>query len=90
MDKTAFPQPWHPDAVWSIDEHIKPQNGGGLTRRELLAALAMQAWITGPCGGETLDDYDGDDRAFREHQNAVAQTAIGYADALIHVLDESK
>lgn len=64
--KPAFPFPYP-------GGHGEPVHYG-LTRRELFAAMAMQAWITGPCGGEVLE---------RE----VAKTAIGYADALIDALD---
>lgn len=62
-------------------------NNRDLTRRERFAAMAMQGWIAS-LGEDILGDYVDDQRAFAEHQAAVAEAAVGYADALIAELDK--
>jgi len=54
-----------------------------ITLRDLFAAAALTGWISGPCNGDTLDEYDGDQGAFAEHQAAVAKAVYGYADAML-------
>lgn len=51
--------------------------------RDYFAAMALQGWLSGPCHGEVLDDYEGEPEAFAEHQAAVARTCYGYADAML-------
>lgn len=53
------------------------------TLRDHFAAKALQGWLSGPCQGDTLDDYDDKQAAFLEHQECVARTCYGYADAML-------
>lgn len=59
------------------------ESWAGMTLRDFFAAKALQGWLAGPCGGITLDEYEGEDAAFAEHQAAVAVTCYSYADAMI-------
>ena len=52
----------------------------GMSKRE---RYALAAWISGPCSGSALDDYEDEPEAFAEHQACVAKLAFGYADAMI-------
>jgi hypothetical protein len=62
----------------------------GLTKRELFSAMAMQGWVStllndDVCLTKADPDYY---RVSREHFAAVAEWAVGYADALIGALKE--
>jgi len=55
-----------------------PKISGGLTKRELLAAMAMQGICTGPClaiGGKEVTD--------KNMVSLTAKRSIEYADALL-------
>jgi hypothetical protein len=54
-----------------------------MTLRDYFAAAALQGWLSGPCQGDVLDDYDDNSKSFAEHQALVAKTCYGYADAML-------
>lgn len=55
----------------------------GMTLRDAFAAKALNGWISGPCSGNALDEYEGDEGLFKEHQIEVAKACYGYADAML-------
>lgn len=55
----------------------------GMSLRDWFAGQALVGWLSGPCSGEVLEDYDNDADGFREHQQQVAVTCYGYADAML-------
>lgn len=76
----AFPQ--ETAYVYGNQQVVNKGPQGGMTLRDYFAAKAMAAWIAGPAA-ECMDDYDDEDRAFTQHQMAVAVAAYGYADAML-------
>lgn len=66
-----------------------PFEGGqpGMTLRDWFAGQALVGWISGPCQGDALADYDADDvhtlRAWATHNRKVAEACYDYADALL-------
>lgn len=59
----------------------------GMSLRDWFAGQALQGWLSGPCQGDALDDFDRSDAdteiAFRQHQNLVGKACYGYADAML-------
>jgi hypothetical protein len=55
----------------------------GMTLRDYFAGRALVGWLSGPCAGDVMDDYLGDERAFSEHLAAVSQNCYQYADAML-------
>lgn len=55
----------------------------GMSLRDYFAAAALQGWLSGPCQGDVLDDYEDDSTAFSDHCAAVARTCYAYADAMM-------
>jgi len=53
-----------------------------ISLRDYFAAQALNGWIS-TLTDECLNDYDGDDEAFAQHQSCVALAAYGYADAMM-------
>lgn len=70
----AFPAPKRERGVIGED---------GMTLRDYFAAQALQGWLSGPCQGDVLDDYEEGSPEFRQHMAHVARTCYGYADALL-------
>lgn len=68
-DLLAFPPPWEAGSL---------ATGWGLTKRELLAAMAMQGMLS--------DESEGDHREY-EAANA-AKRAVEFADALLKELSK--
>lgn len=77
-DKSAFPQA-------DVAEYLHPDDGAGLTRRELFAAMAMQ--------GELSAQGDPDMTGVWDHEGKVVQIlarrCVSFADALIAELEKS-
>ncbi|WP_440984946.1 hypothetical protein ACQHIH_16170 [Xanthomonas sontii] len=60
-----------------------PNPSGALTKRELIAAMAMQGWIS------AAPMLNGDNaRGTFEHGSRIAIAAVNYADALLAELDK--
>jgi len=55
----------------------------GMSLRDWFAGQALAGWIAGPCQGDSLDEYEGFHAEFAEHQQQVAKTCYGYADAML-------
>lgn len=55
----------------------------GMSLRDWFAGQALQGWLSGPCQGDVLAEYEDDDAVFKQHQAAVAKAAYGYADAML-------
>lgn len=74
--------PWaFPTAEWTRDgDHVREHNG--MTLRDYFAGQALAGWIAS-ITDEEARSYDGEPVAFREHQDAVAATCYGYADAML-------
>jgi len=53
-----------------------------MTLRDYFAGQALAGWIA-TITDEEARSYDGEPVAFREHQDAVAATCYGYADAML-------
>jgi hypothetical protein len=53
------------------------------TLRDEFAGRAMEGMLAGISGSEYMDEYDGDEKLFGEHQHALGKTAYSYADALL-------
>jgi hypothetical protein len=62
---------------------MNANDGGDSHLRDLFAGMALQGWLSGPCQGDVLNDYDEDPKAFAQHQKIVAETCYGYADAML-------
>jgi hypothetical protein len=54
---------------------------GGLTLRDYFAGQALAGWIANL--RDAVDEYDGEDAAFMQHQHEVARTCYGYAGAML-------
>lgn len=76
-NEPAFPTP-NTLVMGGVGHDIR--SAGGLTKRELFAAMAMQGFISG-C-------YAGNNAGFTVHGNCFA--AVEYADALIAELEKEK
>jgi hypothetical protein len=63
----------------------------GMSKRELIAMHALQGWIAGPLGGDTMDvfDFEAEPEVAKEHLDAVASTCVAYADALLAELSKA-
>lgn len=62
---------------------------GGLSKRELIAAMAMQGIAAGMCSGVFADKAaNAQGRISMPKPDAVAETAVRYADALLAALAE--
>ena len=53
----------------------------GVSLRDWFAGRALTGWIAAL--GNIIEEYDGEDAVFAEHQAAVARTCYGYADAML-------
>lgn len=53
-----------------------------MTLRDYFAGQALSGWIA-TITDDDARSYDGEPVAFREHQDAVAATCYGYADAML-------
>jgi len=80
----AFPQPmtFSPNGQPTTPGMYFP-DVNGMSLRDWFAGLALQGWLSGPCQGDVLDDYDHDPKAFSQHQKIVGETCYGYADAML-------
>lgn len=75
----AFPRIGHIEP----NTHAQIMGHPGMLLRDYFAGQALAGWISGPCNGNALDDYDGSPIAFKHHQAHVAETVYGYADAML-------
>ena len=57
------------------------KTGPGMSLRDYFAGQALAGWVAGL--GAAVDDYSEVPKAFVEHQNAVAESMYGYADAML-------
>jgi len=65
---------------------MKHDDGGPAADKTLLdyyAGRAMQGWIAAIAGKPFMDEYEDDEKAFRQHQAAVARSSYDYAAAMI-------
>ena len=62
----------------------------GMTLREYFAGRALVGWLSGPCAGDVMDEYLGDEKAFSEHLAAVSRNCYQYADAMLAAREENK
>lgn len=85
MSNTKDGGPAFPSVVTSDSTYVF-----GMTLRDWFAGQALQVWVAGISGRDFMDDYDGDDQAFAEHQAAVAKAAYGYADTMLAEREKSK
>lgn len=74
---SAFPQ------CYRVPGYSDVVGASGMMLRDYIAAKALVGWLSGPCAGNVLDDYKDFSDAFVQHQQAVAKTCYGYADAML-------
>jgi hypothetical protein len=83
----AFPRHY---GTMSCGEKKEQLWSDGMTLRDYFAGRALVGWLSGPCAGDVMDDYLGDEKAFSEHLAAVSQNCYQYADAMLAAREENK
>ena len=79
-DESAFPS-YEFEVLENVG--IKVHSGGGLTKREIFAAMALQGLLS----DTRIADGFSDIKKFKEH---LAEASVGYADALLAELAKGK
>lgn len=90
MSRDSGSDPAFPTQMW--DEELKEATwlDGGLTKRELFAAMAMQGMLACPMGPDGLAALDAIERekGNEEILRITANSAVKYADALLKELEK--
>lgn len=86
-EESAFPELSHNPHFASTDgQCLSMEFGGGLTKRELFAAMAMQGLISNPTAWSNGTSMEPDEASLK----ACAEHAVAYADALLAELAKGK